>query len=842
MSYSIRDAFKELKMIDDDIQSTPIKRFTEAIDTKTKKSPKFKKETNIEQTKGTIANVLTKNMNKINAAGSDVRKMKEIVIELLQSDEIIGDNKKRAQKAIMQLSTMRFPSQILSFIGTLMSGIAVNKDKDLDEDIKEDYYDEDDEDTEVYDWYEDYENHPLVNAYEKAAENLGIEPEGSTQGRWGIVCFYDAQGDRIGEVNFEDEIDFMNSLGDRFVSQDLTEDECIKEIEEFIKDHFSKDSKKSKSKDEDKEEAVIIKNNILEKAPKKLAGEYVIPDNVTSISPYAFLDCRNLTSVVIPKSVKSIGNYVFSGCRNLTSIVIPKSVTSIGLGAFYDCRSLTIYCEISNKPSGWNKYWNKDEIGWIPVKWGYKINKNESLEEDKKVLKEGYVGQTVEDFLEYCAGPDAIDNIVIADNSADDYTEVFTGSYDELKDKSDLYNADFADFDCGSQPVTINVSKKDISGGSWYETIGDFIEDFNGDEIVVYSVDDEEEIFSGYKEDLPEEFEDYYFTSFDAPSFICINISEIANYDDDDYDDYEDDDLGESKKSSKKVNTIKESKKLKEEFFNANSEEDIEKAAEILDANKTEEPVEMIIDLEANSEEDIKDSYVGDIILKCNVCNTLIYKKPEEVIHDEENPELCNKDEECVHCNSKEGYEAVGQVAPIASEEPEEEVPVEEPVEENPEDVSNEENPEDEKTEKSSEEESEDLDDLDESLFNSLANKYLNSVYENIDSFTTTNVNYEEDSKNLVLEGIIKFKSGKTSTSSFKFESKGLTKRGKLQFIGSNESFSKSPKAFKLIAEVKDKKLCCESLTYNYGITYLNEAKNLYGRVINTNKTFRERN
>ena len=763
MSYSIRDAFKELKMIDDDIQSTPVKRFTEAIDTKTKKSPKFKKEVDIEQTKGTIANVLTKNMNKINAAGSDARKMREIVIELLQSDEIIGDNKKRAQKAIMQLSTMRFPTQILGFIGTLMSGIAVNKDKNLDEGVK-----------------------------------------------------------------------------------------------------------------------------------------------------------------------------------------------------------------------------NK--------------------EESKRVLKEGYVGQTVEDFLEYCAGPDAIDSIVIADNSADDYTEVFTGSYDELRDKSDLYNADFADFDCGSQPVTINVSKKDISGGSWYETIGDFIEDFNGDEIVVYSVDDDEEIFSGYKEDLPEEFEDYYFTSFDAPSFICINISEIANYDDDD--DYEDDDLdeakkpkkelykgevywsfsdikdarnyakdlglklvyydedtgeaeiqgdyitvaqevvasvegsdqyfsseeeaskaledcgekiykitlNEAKKSSKEVNTIEESKKLTEEFFDANSEEDIIKAAEILDANRTEEPVEMIIDLEANSEEDIKDSYVGDVILKCNVCNTLIYKKPEEVIHDEENPELCNKDEECVHCNSKEGYEAVGQVAPIASEEPEEEVP----VEENPEDRSNEENPEEESEDldeslnegildlsrivkdsystcldilgnkgqptalptaemvaedivnnyegygdidlsnpsdynkwvmnvkqeliRQGLDFAEDLDDLDESLFNSLANKYLNSVYENIDSFTTTNVNYEEDSKNLVLEGVIKFKSGKTSTSSFKFESKGLTKRGKLQFIGSNESFSKSPKAFKLIAEVKDKKLCCESLTYNYGITYLNEAKNLYGRVINTNKTFRERN
>ena len=66
-----------------------------------------------------------------------------------------------------------------------------------------------------------------------------------------------------------------------------------------------------------------------------------IPDSVTNIGDYAFFGCTALTSVTIPVSVTSIGSSTFSGCTALTSITIPASVTSIGNSAFYGCTALT---------------------------------------------------------------------------------------------------------------------------------------------------------------------------------------------------------------------------------------------------------------------------------------------------------------------------------------------------------------------------------------------------------------------------------------------------------------------------------------------------------------------
>ena len=69
--------------------------------------------------------------------------------------------------------------------------------------------------------------------------------------------------------------------------------------------------------------------------------DLVIPNSVTSIRDYAFLDCKALTSVTIPSSVKSIGKNAFSGCKGLTSVSIPNSVKSIGGLAFSRCYGLT---------------------------------------------------------------------------------------------------------------------------------------------------------------------------------------------------------------------------------------------------------------------------------------------------------------------------------------------------------------------------------------------------------------------------------------------------------------------------------------------------------------------
>ena len=67
----------------------------------------------------------------------------------------------------------------------------------------------------------------------------------------------------------------------------------------------------------------------------------VIPNNITSIGNYAFIDCTGLTSVTIPYSVKSIGIAAFANCSSLSLVIIPRNVTSIGVQVFNWCSSLT---------------------------------------------------------------------------------------------------------------------------------------------------------------------------------------------------------------------------------------------------------------------------------------------------------------------------------------------------------------------------------------------------------------------------------------------------------------------------------------------------------------------
>lgn len=72
------------------------------------------------------------------------------------------------------------------------------------------------------------------------------------------------------------------------------------------------------------------------------ADEYVtIPESVTAIGAYAFMNNECLKGVTIPDSVTSIGKLAFHQCSNLTSINIPEGVTRIEKMVFSKCSSLT---------------------------------------------------------------------------------------------------------------------------------------------------------------------------------------------------------------------------------------------------------------------------------------------------------------------------------------------------------------------------------------------------------------------------------------------------------------------------------------------------------------------
>ncbi len=66
-----------------------------------------------------------------------------------------------------------------------------------------------------------------------------------------------------------------------------------------------------------------------------------LPDGITSICDFVFVECTSLTNVTIPKGVTRIGEGAFALCKSLTSVIIPNSVTIIGSHAFAGCSSLT---------------------------------------------------------------------------------------------------------------------------------------------------------------------------------------------------------------------------------------------------------------------------------------------------------------------------------------------------------------------------------------------------------------------------------------------------------------------------------------------------------------------
>lgn len=342
---------------------------------------------------------------------------------------------------------------------------------------------------------------------------------------------------------------------------------------------------------------------------------------------------------------------------------------------------------------------------------------------------------------------------------------------------------------------------------------------------------------------------------------------------------------------------------LEEDTFSITDEDDIESLKKFIadDADVEEDDFAEIIDTDANNEDELKDSYVGKVILKCQVCpDCLIYKAPEEVILSD-NGDVANEGEECPVCGSTDGFKVIGQVEPFGKKErdktdeikvdDEEEVKIEdEKVEESkkspkkrfgamredfkkvdietetetmtmeshddggvtvtttpkkddiardeviaPVEADVEAEIENNTVEDEMGIEDIDIDEFSEEDFDELGESYLKKVYENVQSYKT--VSGKVDGNKIQLEGVITFNSGKKAKTSFIFESHRKTKRGKYKFLGENTRISPNKKAFVITGDINNKKLCVESLTYNYSAKGNDgKAKRLYGTVTKKNK------
>ena len=105
--------------------------------------------------------------------------------------------------------------------------------------------------------------------------------------------------------------------------------------------------------------------------------------------------------------------------------------------------------------------------------------------------------------------------------------------------------------------------------------------------------------------------------------------------------------------------------------LNVDGAEELEGFMSVAGVDPDEEVVD-VYDLESEAQEELKDSYVGKVVLECVVCHSDIFIDKSEVSTDTDGDGLACKDIECPYCMSNEGYTIIGEVAPYNKEESEE--------------------------------------------------------------------------------------------------------------------------------------------------------------------------
>lgn len=114
---------------------------------------------------------------------------------------------------------------------------------------------------------------------------------------------------------------------------------------------------------------------------------------------------------------------------------------------------------------------------------------------------------------------------------------------------------------------------------------------------------------------------------------------------------------------------------LLEEYYNINDAKDIAAAKEERDAEVAKAKlarIEKIVDLDAQTADDLLPSYVGKVIVQCPQCMTLFYKDMDDLEVSEDDDTIVNVNEKCQHCGNESGYTVIGKVDQIGEDEADE--------------------------------------------------------------------------------------------------------------------------------------------------------------------------
>ena len=111
--------------------------------------------------------------------------------------------------------------------------------------------------------------------------------------------------------------------------------------------------------------------------------------------------------------------------------------------------------------------------------------------------------------------------------------------------------------------------------------------------------------------------------------------------------------------------------RLVEDYYDLDDEQDLNQAADDREAEIAQAKlarIEKIVDLDAQTADELLDSYVGKVIVRCPQCMNMFYKNEEDIVKDEEDPSICNINEPCQHCGNISGYEIIGKVDKLSPE------------------------------------------------------------------------------------------------------------------------------------------------------------------------------